>query len=164
MTADSARTDPVTGLAQELVRHARMLHVVKTSLQSSGPHGLEGAEIPLLMQLVRCGPRRQGELADVALLDASTVSRYVGQLVRRGLVERRPDPADGRAVQLVATERGHETALVMVARRNEMLRQVLSHWSDDDVDALTALLARFNDDFEAARAGLTGTTASTEEN
>lgn len=163
MTTDPALTDPVTVLAHELVRYSRMLHVVKTSLQT-GTHGLEGAEIPLLMQLVRCGPRRQGELADVALLDASTVSRYVGQLARRGLVERRPDPADGRAVQLVATERGHETATAMIARRNELLRQVLAHWSDDDLHALTGLLARFNDDFEAARAGLTGTTASTEEN
>ena len=156
MTTDATRTDRVSGLAHELIRHARMLHVVKSSLQASAPHGLEGAEIPLLMQLVKCGPRRQGELAELALLDASTVSRYVGQLARRGLVERRADPADGRAVQLVATERGHETARAMVDRRNEILRQVVAQWSDEDVLALTALLTRFNDDIEAARADLTG--------
>ena len=168
MTSDAARTETVSGLAHELIRHARMLHVVKAGVQQGVPHGLEGAEIPLLMQLVKCGPRRQGELAELALLDASTVSRYVGQLARRGLVERRPDPGDGRAVQLVATERGHEAALAMVARRNEILRQLLAQWSDDDIRSLTALLTRLNDDVEAARADLIGTppgtTASTEEN
>jgi DNA-binding MarR family transcriptional regulator len=163
VTTDPTRTETVSGLAHELIRHTRMLNVVKAGVQAGAPHNLEGAEIPLLMHLVKQGPRRQGELAEIALLDASTVSRYVGQLARRGLVERRPDPADGRAVQLVATERGHETARAMVERRNEILRQVLAQWSDDEVRTLTALLTRLNDDIEAARADLTGTT-STEEN
>lgn len=163
MTTDATRTETVSGLAHELIRHARMLHVVKASVQAGAPHALEGAEIPLLMHLVKQGPRRQGELAELAMLDASTVSRYVGQLARRGLVERRPDPVDGRAVQLVATDRGHETARAMVERRNEILRQVVAGWPDQDVRALTALLTRFNDDIEAARADLIGTT-STEEN
>ena len=107
------------------------------------------------MQLVKCGPRRQGELADLAMLDPSTVSRYVGQLARRGLVERRPDPADGRAVQLVATQRGHDTAHAMIDRRNAALRQVLAGWSESDLRTFTALLTRLNDDVDAGRAAFT---------
>ncbi len=143
--------DAVTGLANELVRHARLLHVIKTSMGSWAPQGLEGAAIGLLMQLVKCGPRRQGELADVAMLDPSTVSRYVGQLVRRGLAERRPDPDDGRAVQLVATPAGHDTARSIVERRNEVFRHVLAGWSEDDLRHLTVSVTRLNDDLDARR-------------
>jgi DNA-binding MarR family transcriptional regulator len=147
--------DAVSALAHEMVRHVRLLHVVKTGLAATTPNGLEGAEIALLMQLVKCGPRRQGELADLAMLDPSTVSRYVGQLARRGLVERRPDPADGRAVQLVATERGHDTAHAMIDRRNSALRQVLAGWSESDLRTFTALFTRLNDDVDAGRAAFT---------
>jgi DNA-binding MarR family transcriptional regulator len=143
--------DAVTLLAAELVRHARLLHVVKSQIGSRAPQGLDGAAIGLLMQLARCGPRRQGELADVAMLDPSTVSRYVGQLVRKGLAERRPHPDDGRAVVLVATAAGQAVAEDMIARRNEVFRTVLADWPDDDVRALTALVTRLNDDVESRR-------------
>jgi len=86
----SIAPDAVAALGAELVRHARLLHLVRAHMATWAPEGLDGAAISLLMQLVKCGPRRQGELADVAMLDPSTVSRYVGQLVRRGLAERRP--------------------------------------------------------------------------
>lgn len=141
----------MTALANEVVRHARLLHIVKAQFLSAAPHGLDGAAVSLLMQLVKWGPRRQGELAEVALLDTSTVSRYVGQLVRAGLVERRPDPDDGRAVQLVATGTGQAAAQEMVARRNRTFAAVLADWDPADVSALTHLLARLNDDVDAAR-------------
>lgn len=146
------RTAAVQALGHELMRHARMLHLVKASLAARGtPHGLDGAEIALLMTLVKGGPRRQGELAEVALLDPSTVSRYVGTLARRGYVERRPDPADGRAVQLVATAHGEAVAAAMIARRNDALRALLTDWSEQDVRTLTALLTRFNEGIDAGR-------------
>lgn len=145
----------VSSLAHEMIRHVRLLHVVKSGLAATTPQGLEGAEIALLMHLVKGGPRRQGELAEIALLDPSTVSRYVGQLARRGLVERRADPADGRAVQLVATERGHSTAHAMIDRRNAALRQVLAGWSERDLHTLITLFTRLNDDLDAGRAWFT---------
>lgn len=144
-------SEDVTALANEIVRHARLLHVVKAQFLASAPHGLDGAAVSLLMQLVKCGPRRQGELAAVVLLDTSTVSRYVGQLVKAGLVERRPDPDDGRAVQLAATPAGEEAARRMVERRNRVFATVVADWDDDDVHTLTRLLARLNDDVETAR-------------
>ncbi len=147
----SIAPDAVAALGAELVRHARLLHVVRAHMATWAPEGLDGAAISLLMQLVKCGPRRQGELADVAMLDPSTVSRYVGQLVRRGLAERRPDPADGRAVQLVATRAGQDAAGRMIERRNEIFGDVLADWTAGDVALLTALLTRLNDDVDRRR-------------
>jgi DNA-binding MarR family transcriptional regulator len=145
------RTDAMAALVAELIRHARLLHVVRAQLAGWAPAGLDGAAIPLLMQLVKCGPRRQGELAEFAMLDPSTVSRYVGELVRRGLVERRTDPADGRAVQLVATGPGRDAAAALIDRRNVVFREALHDWTELDLRALTTLITRLNDDVDSRR-------------
>jgi DNA-binding MarR family transcriptional regulator len=52
------------------------------------------------------GPMRSNELAAALYLDKSTTSRVVDALVRKGYAERRPDPEDGRAVQLAVTASG----------------------------------------------------------
>jgi DNA-binding MarR family transcriptional regulator len=138
-------------LSQELTRHARLLHVMKAQMAALVPAGLDAAAFPLLHTLVRCGPRRQGELAEQALLDPSTVSRYVGQLARAGYVERRPDPQDGRAVQLAATEAGTAVAHELGARRQAAVAEALGGWEHTEIERLVALLGRLNDDLEAFR-------------
>ena len=51
----------------------------------------------LLKTLATSGPLRVTDLAVCANLDVSTVSRHVAQLHSAGLIERTPDPVDGRA-------------------------------------------------------------------
>src|SRR4051794_18646915 len=58
----------VAELNHEISRHARLLHVLKSSLAHLVPAGLEPAAFGLLVPLVKGGPRRQGELADMCLL------------------------------------------------------------------------------------------------
>ena len=65
-----------TALTQELTRHARLLHAMKASMASLVPEGLDPAAFPLLLTLTRCGPRRQGELAE--MLGCSTPRRSAG--------------------------------------------------------------------------------------
>jgi DNA-binding MarR family transcriptional regulator len=140
-------------LLHELSRHSRLLHLLKSRMTTRLPTGLEGAAFGILMALVKCGPRRQGELAEFSLLDPSTVSRYVAQLVRAGLVSRRPDPADGRAVQLLATDEGEVLAKEAAARRQAMLGEILADWSPEDARTLVRLLRRLNDGIEVQREG-----------
>jgi MarR family transcriptional regulator, organic hydroperoxide resistance regulator len=52
----------------------------------------------------------QRELADAAATDPMMTSQVVRALEKRGLVERRPDPADARVRRLVATRRGRGLA------------------------------------------------------
>jgi DNA-binding MarR family transcriptional regulator len=101
---------------------------------------------------VKQGPSRQGQLAEETFLDPSTVSRRVSQLVQNGLVERRADPIDGRAVQLVPTELGQTFFTTIRRRREEIMHEVLADWSREDVTALSGLMRKFNDDFETYRA------------
>jgi DNA-binding MarR family transcriptional regulator len=141
----------VARLSQELGRHMRLLHLLKTHLTGLMPPGVDWATFGVLNQLIRCGARRQSDLAELSLLDPSTVSRHVGQLVRQHLVERRPDPEDGRAVQLVATERGQAVVDETMRLRNQAFSAALSGWDAEDLRALTRLMSRFNDDLEALR-------------
>ena len=62
-----------------------------------------------LRTLRRLGPQRTNALAGALQLDASTVTRQVNALVAGGLVERRPDPADGRSSILALTSAGRAT-------------------------------------------------------
>jgi DNA-binding MarR family transcriptional regulator len=125
-------------------------------------HGAEWSAYVLLFHLVQDGPMRSRDLAACVAADPSTVSRQAATLVELGLVERRPDPADRRAVQLAATERGAELFRRIGADREAMFDIVLADWSDSDVEQLTSLLARFTTDIERHRPLLTKTLTSQE--
>lgn len=114
-------------------------------------HNGEWTSQVLLAYVVSEGPLRAGALADLVDSDPSTVSRQVAQLVRDGYVERRADPADGRASLLVATEKGSAIHREHSRVRNERYRRMLAGWSERDVRKFSALLQRFTADFEGHR-------------
>jgi DNA-binding MarR family transcriptional regulator len=141
-----AKPGEFSNLVWELIRHARLIHQAKQRLLTN--EALDVGAIGILGQLSHCGASRQGELADLAKLDPSTVSRHVAQLVKAGLITRQPDPADGRAVQLVVTDLGKDRITEAKRRREAMISDALTRWSDEDVARLTELLTRLNDDIE----------------
>jgi DNA-binding MarR family transcriptional regulator len=146
---DAAR---ITALSDQMVRLNRANHALRSQMVARGlDGGVELAAYGLLFQLVVDGPKRSSSLAESACVDPSTVSRQVGQLVTAGLVERQPDPEDGRATLLAATPAGHELHEAKMRRRIRMFSRLVEGWSDDDVETLTALLARYNDTFTALR-------------
>jgi DNA-binding MarR family transcriptional regulator len=147
LSVDAARSE----LSHEFARYSRVIHHLKSQLADLFPVGLDPAAASLLAWLVKQGPSRQGELAECTFLDPSTVSRRISQLVQQGLVERRADPLDGRAVQLVPTVRGKEFFSILQVRREEVMNQVLSDWTSTDLSTLRALMRKFNDDFESYR-------------
>ena len=64
-------------------------------------------EYDVLYTLAKCRePIRISELHRHVLLSQPALSRMVDRLVRRGLIERQPDPADGRGVRLSLTSAG----------------------------------------------------------
>lgn len=138
-------------LSHEFVRYHRAFHTMRIQLAEVLPSGLDPAAAQLLVWLVKQGPSRQAQLAEETFLDPSTVSRRISQLVQKGLVERRADPMDGRAVQLVPTALGHTFFATIRERREEIMRQVLANWTHAEVSALSDLLRKFNDDFETYR-------------
>jgi DNA-binding MarR family transcriptional regulator len=64
-------------------------------------------EYDVLYTLAKCRePIRISELHRHVLLSQPALSRMVDRLVRRSLIERQPDPADGRGVRLSLTSAG----------------------------------------------------------
>ncbi|HWD81145.1 MAG TPA: MarR family transcriptional regulator [Kribbella sp.] len=71
--------------------------------------GLTTAEFDVIVALRRSGtPYRQkpSDLSRSLLLSTGGTSNVTNQLVRRGLVVREPDPADGRGTQIRLTDEG----------------------------------------------------------
>ena len=69
---------------------------------------------------------RLTELADRAQVTKQTASLLVAALEREGLVERVPDPADGRARLIRLSTRGQEAA----ARAKEVVLGVEREWTE----------------------------------
>lgn len=70
--------------------------------------------------LARHAPIRVSALAEHLRVAARTATELIDDLVERGLVERRPDPADRRAVLAVLTDAGATaTASIRTARLTE---------------------------------------------
>jgi EmrB/QacA subfamily drug resistance transporter len=71
---------------------------------------------------------RLKDLAALAGLDASTVSRETAHLIALGLVERRSDPLDGRAARLALTEQGRERLRLLQETILDQLARACVSW------------------------------------
>src|SRR6185437_15753091 len=75
--------------------------------EAAAAHELSGAQARLLA-LVVAEPRPMSRLAVSMRCEPSNVTGLVDKLERRGLVERRPDPADRRVKLIAPTPAGVE--------------------------------------------------------
>lgn len=104
---------------------------------------LEPGTFWLLRTLAAQGAMRVTDLAGCANLDTSTVSRHVSQLQKSGLIERTPDPDDGRAQRVEPSAQGLRLLHEAMDRRRVLLRRSLEGWDSPDINELDRLLARF---------------------
>jgi len=102
-------------------------------------HGVSLVEWRVLSYLSD-GPASIGELAAVTLLQQPTLTKVVDRMQRDGLVDRRPEPTDGRRVRVSVTPRGRALVadLIPLARRHEDI--VLDGYTPDEARALKATL------------------------
>src|SRR5271165_3024344 len=84
------------------------------------------AEAHALMDLATFGSMRQGELAARLRLEKSTVSRLVRQMEAHGWIRRNSDRHDGRAVLILLTRKGRETAGELSRVRQEKFARILA--------------------------------------
>jgi DNA-binding MarR family transcriptional regulator len=68
----------------------------------------------VLVTLWQRGPSSQRAIAERVDRDAPTMSRIIDSMSRAGLVERRPDSADGRSVQIALTRRAKDLKPILV--------------------------------------------------
>ena len=90
------------------------------------PVGLTHAQYSLLASLLGLDRPSQRRLADHIGLEPLYVSKLARTLEAAGLLDRLPDPADTRAVQLVLTVRGREVTTQAVGIVRELMEQLLA--------------------------------------
>jgi DNA-binding MarR family transcriptional regulator len=153
---ESGGREPIRQLAEGVDRLMRMFIRTRAQLLDRARDDIDWSVQILMGVLVKHGPMRIKKLAELVESDPSTVSRHVAQLVRDGFLERRADADDGRACQLVATDKARRAVADRTRSRDVHFEEMLHDWDDHDRERLAGLLARFIDDFETYKTALAG--------
>jgi DNA-binding MarR family transcriptional regulator len=121
-------------------------------MEANSRSDVESATRLLLRTVAELGPMRTTALAERVHSDLSTVSRQTASLVTAGLLERRSDPADGRASVLALTPEGEAATAEHDRARADFYAQVLDGWTEDELRQFGALLARFTASYDQVHA------------
>ncbi|WP_019067077.1 MarR family winged helix-turn-helix transcriptional regulator [Streptomyces hokutonensis] len=133
------RADPVTLEVVELIGDV-VARFYEDYEEAAGDHSLTGAQARLL-SLLSLEPLPMRKLAQKLKCEPSNVTGIVDRLETRGLVERRPDPADRRVKLAAATDEGRRVARSL-RESLRFAREPLAGLSDDERLALRGLLRR----------------------
>lgn len=137
--------DPFDHVQHELALLARRTERIRLAALEEARSPLDRSGFLLLAHLSDAGDMTMSALARAFDLDASTVTRQVMPLERRGYVTRTRSEADRRETVVRVTASGRaERELVGEARRGHMRRR-LEDWSFADVEQLASLLGRLNE-------------------
>ncbi|GGS97851.1 MarR family winged helix-turn-helix transcriptional regulator [Nonomuraea spiralis] len=97
---------------------------------------LSFSTLSVLHTLASKGPMRLTDLTATEQLKQPALTSLVAKLERDGLVSRRPDPHDGRAVLLTLTEEGNGIVRSRRADRVSRVARLVEHLNDDERAAL----------------------------
>ena len=106
------------------------------------PYDLTVTQFGLLVQLRAAPGAAIGALAESMVMDATTLSRNLRPLERRGLVAAETDRADGRVRKLQLTLQGRATLDRAIAGWRAAQDQLTAALGADEMRALNAVLDR----------------------
>jgi DNA-binding MarR family transcriptional regulator len=99
----------------------------------------------LLAWLADEGPVRASAIAESFGIDKGAISRQIQHLVDLGLVTREPDPDDGRATLVAASDDAVRRMADVAAHRRKWMDAQLGDWSAAELAEFADTLARYND-------------------
>jgi DNA-binding MarR family transcriptional regulator len=102
------------------------------------PGGPRGFQVLSIAGGADC-PNQAGIAKDLGL-DRTVMTHLIDELEAAGLVERRPDPADRRARQVLLTPAGRTAREAAASAITDVERSVLAALSDREADQFRALL------------------------
>jgi DNA-binding MarR family transcriptional regulator len=129
---DISLTESAARLRMGIVRTARRLRQ-EAAVEATG---LTPTSTSALATIERHGPLTPSELARLERVQRPTVTRTLGCLEREGLVERTPDPADGRSSLVAINSSGRERLRRLRGRKNAYLARRMRDLPADDVETL----------------------------
>jgi DNA-binding MarR family transcriptional regulator len=135
----SRRADPVTVEVVELIGDVVARYHMEYE-EAAARHQLTGAQAKVLT-LLSLEPLPMRRIAQKLRCEPSNVTGIIDRLETRGLVERRPDPADRRVKLAAPTATGAETA-ERLRESLDFAREPLAGLSAEERTALRDLLRR----------------------
>jgi DNA-binding MarR family transcriptional regulator len=131
MTSAKAKSpnDVAATLRLATTRMARRLR------QEADP-GLTPSQLAALATIERHGPLTPSDVAQIERISRPTATRILRGLLEAGLVDRRPDPADGRSALVEIEERGRKLLNRLRSRKNAYLSRRLATLDPDELEAL----------------------------
>jgi DNA-binding MarR family transcriptional regulator len=125
-------TDSAAKLRMAVVRTSRRLRQEAAAETA----GLTPTSVAALASIDRHGPLTPSELARIEAVKRPTVTRTLGCLEREGLIERTPDPADGRSALVAINAAGRERLRRLRGRKNAYLARRMRDLPAADVETL----------------------------
>jgi DNA-binding MarR family transcriptional regulator len=102
--------------------------------------GLSHGLLSALATVAKHGPVRLADLAQLESVSAPGITRIVAELENRGLIDRGPDPEDGRAFLIQVTEEGTAAVLRARAARSEVVAGLLADLTPQEIATIEAAL------------------------
>ena len=103
----------------------------------------------VLVRLWERDGRTQNQLSDETLRDKYTMSRMLDGMEKRGWLERRPDPGDGRSRLVFLTRAGLELEARLVPVARELVEDLLRGIPEDELEITLRTLRRMADNVAA---------------
>jgi DNA-binding MarR family transcriptional regulator len=139
-----SRADELGRLEQEIgVLIRRVKRVIGERARAVHPD-LQPASYLMLTFLASEGPQRSSVVSEKFNVDKGAISRQVQHLCDLGLLEREPDPADGRAMLISASADAVRRMAAVDRDRRRWLEEQLKEWSEDDLREFVTGLGRYN--------------------
>ena len=133
--ADEGRDESLAEAFWSVAR--RLRHLTHETLE---PIGITPGQSRAVAVLMRHGVMRLSELSDHLRIAPRSTTEVVDGLQERGLVERRPDPADRRATLVALTDAGQATAEATRTARHAEAERFFADLDADDRATLARIL------------------------
>lgn len=117
------------------------------------PGGLKRTDVTILKVLHDHGDARPGFIAEQLGVGASVISRQLVSLSADGLVERRKDPADGRAELISLTPEGRGRLAALRKAYVSGMREQFTDWDAETTTRAAELLDEISDHIVPALGG-----------
>jgi DNA-binding MarR family transcriptional regulator len=127
----ASRNDEMTTVGEASGLRVALVRIHRQLRARSGSD-ITPSQSSALARIEDAGPVRLGTLAELEGTTAATMSRVVDSMELRGLIERVPDPLDGRASLVRLSPDGGAMLQDLRARNTEALRGALDQLSDEE--------------------------------
>jgi DNA-binding MarR family transcriptional regulator len=141
-------TETAARLRLAIGRLARRLRTTAAAREA----GLTPSAISILLNTARNAPIKMSELAESEGINPTMLSRVVGGLVEKGLLERTADAEDRRAAWVSITSKGRRVTQRMKSERTEAVNAAMDELSTEErrrielaLPALEALAEQLKD-------------------